>query len=442
MPSSKGISVFILALLFWQTGIQTADGCIRFTFGGRPYEQISEDNRCMVKATPIREYKDEKGKTVIDNNHGTMETYVLGPNGEKTLNAKYDWYSPSVYLKCLPEPSGNTSVLLIRRPGSLWAISADWTRAFAFYLDGKLMNRYSTLDIALFGENVLADMSTDCTSYQFLKKVKGFERGEDGQLYFRMDTYDGRTVSFDLPSGRVTSHLKNNKTQQALFDAVGKGDIAGIKKALKQRAKINDWYKDGYARPFGWTPLRYALQKKQEAAARLLIEKGADVNAKSFDGIYNIPQEYLEPVYHSILWSLRDKGFPQWVEPSPSALNRSSSNANPLRRPGTTLLYDIVYSGSEKFTRLLLENGADINLVSGYLDRPLYMAVILHHRKPGLIKLLLQYGGDPDAKYGGRGESPREFAKLLEKEELLKLMEQYSNSPRTAPRSQPSGTGP
>ena len=149
------------------------------------------------------------------------------------------------------------------------------------------MNRYSTLDIALFPDNV----SRSISHYTFEKKTPEFHTETDGREVFQLFTEDGRTVSFDLPSGRVTRHLKDNRMQQTLFDAVEQGDTDGIKKALDQGADINAWYKDGYARPFGWTPLRWALHKKQEDAARFLIKRGADINAKSFDGIYEIPAE-------------------------------------------------------------------------------------------------------------------------------------------------------
>jgi cytochrome c len=60
----------------------------------------------------------------------------------------------------------------------------------------------------------------------------------------------------------------------ALHDAAKRGDIAAIAAALDAGAKVNE--SDGIA-----TPLLYALNRQHLDAARLLVERGADVNAVS-----------------------------------------------------------------------------------------------------------------------------------------------------------------
>jgi hypothetical protein len=56
----------------------------------------------------------------------------------------------------------------------------------------------------------------------------------------------------------------------AIHDAAKKGDVAAISAALEAGANINE--SDGAA-----TPLYYAVQGAQFGAAKLLIERGADV---------------------------------------------------------------------------------------------------------------------------------------------------------------------
>src|SRR5262245_37707914 len=58
----------------------------------------------------------------------------------------------------------------------------------------------------------------------------------------------------------------------AIHDAAKKGDIAAIAAALDAGANVND--SDGYA-----TPLYHAVNRQHLDAAKLLIERGADVNA-------------------------------------------------------------------------------------------------------------------------------------------------------------------
>lgn len=60
----------------------------------------------------------------------------------------------------------------------------------------------------------------------------------------------------------------------AIHDAAKKGDIAAIAAALDAGANVNE--PDGYA-----TPLYYAVSRQHLDAAKLLIERGADVNAGS-----------------------------------------------------------------------------------------------------------------------------------------------------------------
>jgi cytochrome c len=60
----------------------------------------------------------------------------------------------------------------------------------------------------------------------------------------------------------------------AIHDAAKKGDVAGITAALDAGADINE--PDGFA-----TPLYYAVSRQHLEAAKLLIARGADVNAGS-----------------------------------------------------------------------------------------------------------------------------------------------------------------
>src|SRR5215216_554989 len=64
----------------------------------------------------------------------------------------------------------------------------------------------------------------------------------------------------------------------AIHDAAKKGDVATISAALDAGANINEF--DGIA-----TPLYYAVEGAQLGAAKLLMERGADVNTLSALGV-------------------------------------------------------------------------------------------------------------------------------------------------------------
>ena len=374
------------------------------------YKVYSADKRCMAATFPDWDRLiDVENRKIVPNPEGERtEVYVLGLNGNKTLKAKLNEYAHSMYVRCYQKHDGKTSVLLIRGHG--WprgTRASDSVNAYSFYLDGKLMNRYSTLDIALFPANVAPFLS----HHSIQKKQPEINIGPDGQEVFQVFTVDGRTVSFDLPSGRITRHLKNNVTQQALFDAVEMGDINGINTAIKKGADIHDWYKDGYARPFGWTPLRWALHKKQEAAARFLIKQGADVNAKSFDGIFKFTEAEMKNWKHQksndTYWNpdklfLNNAFHPKWVEPMSRAFKELTRKETLRRHEGRTPLHDVLSSdtnfdsfprkecGDTEAVRLLLESGADFHGASMTGRKPIHSAVSCSNFDA--VHLLLKHG--------------------------------------------------
>ena len=77
----------------------------------------------------------------------------------------------------------------------------------------------------------------------------------------------------------LSEHASNSMQSQNLWKAAAAGDLTAIKKALDEGKKINALEPQSGITPLGWA----ALNGKTEAA-KLLIEKGADVNARNKDG--------------------------------------------------------------------------------------------------------------------------------------------------------------
>src|SRR5262249_10742528 len=68
--------------------------------------------------------------------------------------------------------------------------------AIAFYLNGRLLHSYSTLDIAKTSKNV----SQSSNHYEVFESILGYERGAGIDL-FRVNTVDGRSLAFNMASG-------------------------------------------------------------------------------------------------------------------------------------------------------------------------------------------------------------------------------------------------
>jgi ankyrin repeat protein len=112
--------------------------------------------------------------------------------------------------------------------------------------------------------------------------------------------------------------------------------------------------------PDGFTPLHLAVFARNPAAARALIDAGADLNAIS---------------------------------------SASFAQVTPL---GTAAAFDV-----NDVARLLLERGADPNATADHGSTPLHAAAANGNRE--LVQLLLEHGASPDAR-NRQGQTPPELA--------------------------------
>jgi ankyrin repeat protein len=78
------------------------------------------------------------------------------------------------------------------------------------------------------------------------------------------------------------------KKDNALIRAAAKGDVDAIRKSLKDGARINSRYIDGYAfldeGESGYTALMFAVLNKRTEAIKVLIENKADLEVKHHEG--------------------------------------------------------------------------------------------------------------------------------------------------------------
>ena len=110
---------------------------------------------------------------------------------------------------------------------------------------------------------------------------RGFDpnaRSEEGQLGLVLAMQEGslKTADVLLSHPAIQIDALNQAGESALMMAALKGEMAGLRTLLARGAKVNQ--------P-GWSALHYAASGTDASeAVRLLLEKGADVNAVSPNG--------------------------------------------------------------------------------------------------------------------------------------------------------------
>jgi ankyrin repeat protein/predicted negative regulator of RcsB-dependent stress response len=156
-----------------------------------------------------------------------------------------------------------------------------------------------------------------------------------------------------------------------LHDAIYGGNLVKTREALEKGADVNT------AGPGGQVPLMIALTLGKAEMVRLLLEKGANVNARI--GIMQAP-----PLYYAakngnteITMLLLQKG---------AAVNGRSDS-------GQTALFAAAGEGKTGMVKLLIEKGADINARDGnYEQTPMHTAA--ENNRGDVVKLLLEKGAD------------------------------------------------
>ncbi|RYP70906.1 hypothetical protein DL771_005156 [Monosporascus sp. 5C6A] len=133
----------------------------------------------------------------------------------------------------------------------------------------------------------------------------------------------------------------------------------------------------------GRNPLSYAAEQGHEAVARLLLDRGADVNAEDV----NVDGETAlilaaKQGHEAVARLLLDRG--------------AEVNAKSINSISETALIGAVRQGHEAVARLLLDRGADINAEYWNYQTPLMLAAFEGHE--AVVRLLLNCGADVNTK--------------------------------------------
>jgi ankyrin repeat protein len=147
--------------------------------------------------------------------------------------------------------------------------------------------------------------------------------------------------------------------------------LCGSTKLEYQRLETKDKWK-------GWTPLHWAAKSGHEAIVRLLLVKGADPEAKDYEGrtvLFQAAQLKNQKITQLLLY----RGV----------------NVNAQDKIGQTALHQAAQNQNETAVQLLLKHKADPNVKDGDEQTALHLAA---PTGKAVVQLLLEHKADPNAK--------------------------------------------
>ncbi len=196
-----------------------------------------------------------------------------------------------------------------------------------------------------------------------LKKIRNNMHGRS-PLEYAIDIEQFDVIEVLREKG--ASHSIN---KEEFFKAVKEGDFRKVRRFIAFGADVNE--KDNN----GWKPLYLASIGGHAATARLLIDKGADVNAN--DNEYRV----------SPLHSATVKGH----KPIIKILISKGANINLKAKGGNTPLHLAALLGDTETIELLISSGAQVNIEDNNGITPTRKASIKGHKKAK--ELLQKHGG-------------------------------------------------
>jgi ankyrin repeat protein len=223
--------------------------------------------------------------------------------------------------------------------------------------------------------------------------------------------------------------LKIMDLEEELLEAVKSNNVARVRELLGRGANPNA--RERNRRSARWTALHYAAFYGYTEIARLLIERGARVNAGDRRGRRPIHlavnRGHLEvvellvesgaridkiwgkgtPLHYAVL-----RGDPEMVK----LLLEKGANPNAQGKYGASPLH---YATEVKVAEILLERGADINARDRRGQTPLHYAVLKNRQR--MASFLIEKGADVNAR-DNRGRTPLHYAVLMKNKQLVELL--------------------
>jgi ankyrin repeat protein len=172
--------------------------------------------------------------------------------------------------------------------------------------------------------------------------------------------------------------------KESIHRAAETGNIEAVKQHLAAGADVNAGRSDG-----GGTPLHFAAGWGHKEIAELLIEKGADLNAKS-EGLY---MHGWTPLHCAAL-----SGHKEIVE----LLIAKGADINAKNRGEYTSFHFAAEGGHGEIVELLLAKGANVNAKNDGGETPLDRAII--DKQTETAALLRKHGGKTGEELKAEGK--------------------------------------
>ncbi len=165
----------------------------------------------------------------------------------------------------------------------------------------------------------------------------------------------------------------------------------------------------------GNTPLRFAVRSGNLAEVKILLKKGADVNAK--DETY-----FMTPLHYATVY-----GHKEIVE----LLIEKGADVNAKDENDFTPLHYATVYGHKEIVELLIEKGADVNAKDEtYFMTPLHYATVYGHKE--IVELLIEKGADVNAKDETYFMTPLHCAAASGHKEIVELLIEKGAEPESA----------
>jgi ankyrin repeat protein len=193
--------------------------------------------------------------------------------------------------------------------------------------------------------------------------------------------------------------------------------------------------------PNGMTPLNIAVDSRQTACVRLLLEAGADPMLRdrrgrnAFDAALKIPDRQDLGTISVLLWNANQKKPEGPAGPLPWSLEYTSmrgqtdvakmllamgADPNAIGTDGATPLADAAFKGNLDGVRLLLAHGAVVNAVSKAGTQPIHEAAL--GDGAAVIRELVLHGADRNARTRDDAQTPLYIAAAMGKMKAVEAL--------------------
>lgn len=202
-----------------------------------------------------------------------------------------------------------------------------------------------------------------------------------------------------------------------LLIAIRIGDLARVRALINQHPLLvtEKWVRQengqrglAFVLPAGYTPLHEAAAHGRIEIAELLLDYGANINARTASG--------LTPLHEAV--------FSNHVEMVRFFLARGA-RVNFAPAGETTLLHGAVMKGYQESANLLLEHGADVNARARSGRTPLHWAALKGYA--AIVDLLLGYGAEPSLR-DELGRTPLDWALVRGQQAIAQALRDFSTA--------------